>query len=336
MSLVCPNCNYTDTHDADFCSSCGQRFGPSKLTVGQFLKDLVDHVFALETTFFKTLSKIFIPGELTLEYFNGHRKKYYHPLRLYFILLVLHIGVLGGLIPYDKIFKEVTFKANQVLVKENIRKELDSKFSNLRDGASRKYKDSVYTWLAINEEARARDTISNMQFSAFNMKFSQQDLITLSVDSLAKKYQFQDKYFPKLITGQMKKFVTDPKGMILYILGNISWMMIIMLPTLALFMKFLFRWKTRYYIEHLFYLYHWHAASFLLGIILVFFFRNTIVDILPFFFPFVALFGFVAWHRYYQQGLFFTFFKFTVMGILYLVLFSFFIALTALISFSSY
>ena len=73
--------------------------------------------------------------------------------------------MLGGLIPYDKIFKEVTFKANQVLVKENIRKELDSKFSNLRDGTSRKYKDSVYTWLAIDKEARARDTISNMPVS---------------------------------------------------------------------------------------------------------------------------------------------------------------------------
>ena len=94
--------------------------------------------------------------------------------------------------------------------------------------------------------------------------------------------------------------------------------------------------RDRYYIEHLFYLYHWHAASFLLGIILVFFFRNTIVDILPFFFPLVILFGFIAWYRYYKQGLFFTFFKFTVMGILYLVLFSFFIALTAFISFSSY
>lgn len=334
--MLCPNCNFTETHDAEFCSSCGQKFAPYKITIKEFLKDLVDHVFAFETTFFNTIRKIFIPGQLTIDYFKGYRRRYYHPLRLFFVLLVMHLGVLGGLIPYDKIFREITFKANQIQVKENIKKDLDTHFGTKKDPQSLRLKDSVYQWLDLSKEAIARDSLRNVRYSLFDMKIPQNELISLSTDSLARKYHFEGKYFPTVIAGQMKKFTLDPKGMIQFILGNISWMMILMLPILALCMKVLFRRGSRYYIEHLFYLYHWHAAAFLLAIIGVFFFRNTLPEVSPFFLVLIILFGFVAWLRYYKQHWAISGFKFMIMSICYLVLFMFFITFTALVSFSFY
>ncbi|MEO5583425.1 MAG: DUF3667 domain-containing protein, partial [Saprospiraceae bacterium] len=106
--MVCPNCQFVETEDAGFCSKCGQKFGPNKLTIKQFLADLIDHVFNFETNFFHTIKKVFIPGQLTLDFFAGHRKRYYHPLRLFFFLMVIHLGVLGSLIPYDSAFEAIT------------------------------------------------------------------------------------------------------------------------------------------------------------------------------------------------------------------------------------
>lgn len=349
--MVCPNCKFVETTDAAFCSSCGQKFGPGKLTVKEFVQDLFDHVFALETTFFRTLQRIIIPGQLTLDYFNGFRKRYYHPLRLFFVLLVIHLGIVGGLIPYNDIFREVTETTNGILNKHNMRQTLDSLTVTHTDQVSIRAMDSVETWFDLERSVQSTpDTNKNQRRSAQStpdsiksrrysfLKFdgvSAEDVILLSNDSLSAKYKITD-YWTRLLFKQSQKFSLDPKGMIQYVLGNISWMMIIMIPLLAFFMKLLFIRRNRYYIEHLFFLYHWHAFSFVVVSLLVILFRNYLEVAWWPVMLLVLFYGMVAWVRYYKQGIFKSLVKFFTLGVAYIFLFAILLVLTAIISFGFY
>ena len=335
--MVCPNCKYVETTDATFCSSCGQKFGPGKLTIKEYIRDLLDHVFALETTFLRTLRRIFIPGQLTLDYFNGFRKKYYHPLRLFFVLLVLHLGIVGSLIPYNDIFREVNETTNEILNKHHMKQTLDSLNLTHQDQISIRAMDSVATWFDIDRSPpTSKDT--SQKFHISFLKFdgvSPEDIILLSNDSLAAKYKITD-YWTRLLFRQSQKFSLDPKGMIQYLLGNVSWMMIILIPLLAFFMKLLFLRRKRYYIEHLFFLYHWHAFAFLVVSLLVILFRNYLSVAWWPVMLLVIFYGITAWVRYYQQGIIKSLIKFFTMGITYLFLFAILLVVTAIVSFGFY
>jgi hypothetical protein len=332
--MVCANCNFKETEDATFCSQCGQKFGPHKLTLKEFLTDVFDHVLALETNFFRTMRRIFIPGQLTLDYFNGLRKRYYHPLRLFFVLMVIHIGTMGSLIPYNKIFEEVNSRTREIQVMNEIHAKINKIASDHPDKTTRATRDSIKEWLSMDDYVvrDSIDTLTIRKTSIFETNIPPQDIILLSNDSLAAKYHIRD-YWTKLVMRQIQRFSIDPKGMIQYLLGNISWMMLVMIPILAFFMKLLFSKGKRYYIEHLFYLYHWHAAAFLLGTLLVIFARNYIESWGPLFMAVVILFGLIAWKRYYQENWLRTLFKFGSMGVMYICLFALFMGLTSIISF---
>jgi len=335
--MVCPNCNYRETTDAKYCSSCGQTFGADKPTVREFLSDFFDHVLSLDSSFFRTLKKIWIPGQLTIDYFNGLRKRYYHPLRFFFFLLVIHLGVLSGLIPYDRIFDEVNNQTNDILTRHKIRTELARHAESGQTRVSRMAIDSLMSWFNIDtSNAPGPDSIGTRRISVLGFQnLDPEDVVLLPIDSITAKYDISS-FWTTLMVGKAKKFMLDPKGMFRFIIGNFSWMMIVMIPILALFMKVQFLRGKRYLIEHLFFLYHWHAFSFLIVSLLVLLFR----DFIEFFWlpvmVTVILYGLIAWIRYYRQGIIRSVFKFFTLGLAYLVLFSFFIFFTALISFGFY
>jgi Protein of unknown function (DUF3667) len=365
--MICPNCQFVETEDAGFCSKCGQKFGPAKLTITQFIADLIDHVFNLDTNFFHTIKKIFIPGQLTIDFFAGHRKRYYHPLRLFFFLMVIHLGVLGSLIPYDTVFEPVTNETNKVITKHKNKDIIASVAKTHKDRSSQMAIDSAIQWFKLypdtakvrNQKTKAEPSKTdstkiipphadnpNPDFNPdpknngddnfidiFNLgKIPNEDIIMLSNDSLAKKYNL-DQYWKRLAFRQVQKFYLDPKGLIGFILGNISWMMIVMIPILAVIMKLLFFRRKRYYIEHLFFLYHWHAFAFLFGTVLVLFFRNYLQFIYGPFVGLVIVFGFFGWKRYYKQGMIKSLIKFCMMGFSYFFLFIILMMLTGVISF---
>lgn len=335
--MVCPNCNYRETTDAKYCSSCGQTFGANKPTVKEFFHDFFDHILSLDSGFFRTLKKIWIPGQLTIDYFNGLRKRYYHPLRLFFFLLVIHLGVLGGLIPYDRIFEEINNQTNDILTRQKIRTELARHTESGQNRVSRMALDSLMSWFNIDTSGNSRpDSLNSLRISVLGFQnLDPEDVVLLPIDSIVAKYKVSS-FWTKLMIGQVKKFMLDPKGMVRFIIGNISWMMIVMIPILALFMKVQFLRGKRYLIEHLFFLYHWHAFSFLIVSLLVLLFRNFIEAAWVPVLVTVILYGLIAWIRYYRQGIFRSVFKFFTLGMVYIILFFFFIFFTALISFGFY
>ena len=73
---ICPNCNNTLPSEAKFCPTCSQKVRSGKITVKEFLQEFVDNVFNLDSKFFQTIGALFIPGKLTLKYFEGKRNQF--------------------------------------------------------------------------------------------------------------------------------------------------------------------------------------------------------------------------------------------------------------------
>lgn len=85
----CTNCG--DPRTATYCANCGeQQPGHHDLTVKHFLHELVHEMLHLDGKLWRTL-KVLVryPGQLTVEYFAGQKKRSIGPLRLFLTFFAL-------------------------------------------------------------------------------------------------------------------------------------------------------------------------------------------------------------------------------------------------------
>jgi Protein of unknown function (DUF3667) len=96
-SISCRNCGAPAP--GKYCPSCGQETALHPPTVWEFVHHFITHYVAAEGKLWATLAKLLAPGRLTLEYLQGRRARYIHPLRLYLtfsVILFLVIKLSGA------------------------------------------------------------------------------------------------------------------------------------------------------------------------------------------------------------------------------------------------
>ena len=84
--LICPNCEQPlpQAPPVRHCPNCGQETHLHPPSFGEFLHEFIGHYVALEGALWKTLwLLLFRPGQLTLAYLRGQRRRYILPLRVY-------------------------------------------------------------------------------------------------------------------------------------------------------------------------------------------------------------------------------------------------------------
>lgn len=99
FSTQCLNC------EADlagpFCAQCGQKAGPSGVSLRYLIGQLIGETFELDGRVPRTmLHFLFKPGLLTLEYMAGRRRMYTAPLRLFLAMGALWVVVMFSLTQY--------------------------------------------------------------------------------------------------------------------------------------------------------------------------------------------------------------------------------------------
>lgn len=93
---ACRNCG--SVAEGRFCPQCGQETAQHPPSTAEFLHEFVGHYVALEGALWKTLRALLSPGRLTLEYFEGRRRRYVAPLRLYLtasLVFFLAVKIVG-------------------------------------------------------------------------------------------------------------------------------------------------------------------------------------------------------------------------------------------------
>ncbi len=337
----CLNCGQAFPGDAKYCPNCGQKNTDGRLTIGELLHEFSDAIFNVDSQIFRTLAALFIPGKLTLEYFKGRHKRYVHPIRLFLVVTVALIAAITFTIKDkdinieqwgDKVEKGYerhlflsdfdTTKANTAAYFKNplVDAALDSLSKNLVQKRDSSYKDSL--------------DLSQV-FSFFGEKYPQiarKDYVELPVDSLLKKYRIEG-FLRKMAFQQQLKFLKQGNNFIPYIIGNASWMALLMMPFLALILKIFYIRRKYYYVEHLIFSFQMHAFVFLMAIFLILFTKHFSGWIIPVIIGGVAFYLLVSMKRVYQQKWWKTILKFGLVNLMYFILLNLFIVLTFVVSF---
>jgi len=341
---ICPNCNNTLPSEAKFCPTCSQKVRSGKITVREFLKDFIDNVFNLDSKLFQTLGGLLIPGKLTTQFFAGKRKSYAPPIRLFLVMLIGFLTCFSYVIDKQGDHSEDTdtieygrgkiVEKNMLNWMDSTRNKIGQEFPN----------DSAHLFLIDTFLTQFKETVPrklkthaypfyDKETGWFKVKeFKAEDVVALSEEQFIEKYKLQD--FPNsTIAKRMIKFSRDPNGLNRFFLGSFTWMAFLLVPFMALVLKFFYSRKQYYYIEHLIFLFHVHAFAFLTGIILfgmqgwLMVWMHNLIGILT------GVYLVMAFKNVYKQSWVKTFFKIFLFLIIYMLALSFFMILFLLFSF---
>lgn len=84
----CSNCAQPlPAPDVIFCPHCGQKNSDGRVSLRDFLGRFFQHFTHLDNKFVRTVHDLFVPGKMTGIYFRGKRKRYPHPVQLFFIVM---------------------------------------------------------------------------------------------------------------------------------------------------------------------------------------------------------------------------------------------------------
>lgn len=346
----CPNCHYPLPHYGEFCSNCGQRYTDGRVPLKYLLQDFLDNVLNIDSKFFRTTWSLTSPGKLTNEFFKGHHKRYASPGRLFFVATVVHFAVLGFLIN-DRLSSGLGEWIEDGKREAYVRPILDS-LQNEREKLNAQFPnqplvDEVFDSVLTHLGGTKRDSQS-VEYMAFGndwlpeitpVVFSTQELYSKSPAELADEKKITGK-LDRLIFQQVVKLVTHADDFGPYALGQLVWMVILMMPALALILKLLYVRRKRYFVEHLVFSFHYHAFSFWIVsiMLLVMTWTNgwdneTAAAIIPSLVVFgIMIYLFIAMRRVYKQGFFKTFIKYNILNFAYMMIFSLFLALTLAVS----
>lgn len=91
----CQNCHYPIAELDKFCPNCGQQNTGADVSLHDLWHELTHYFTHVDNKIFVTLRDLLIPGKLTDEFFKGHRKRYIHPINLFFVVGVILPFVTG-------------------------------------------------------------------------------------------------------------------------------------------------------------------------------------------------------------------------------------------------
>ena len=339
----CRNCKELLPEKAWYCPACGQKNTDGKISIKEFLHEIADALFNIDSKIFRTLRLLFVPGKLTNEYFVGRRKTYAHPFRLFFFLGIVFFTLLSILT--SRYSDNDLARASETLYKEDAYQlRAFQQVDTLAQRMVNDFKDpilakSVFDSLKIKMDriAPEKDSIGfgyvslneGMGLQQNNIKMSKIDLLEFNGEELMSKYGITDP-FEKFTLLQVLRVTAHLDEFVPQLIQQFIWTFLMMLIILGFILKLIYIRGKRYYVEHLIFSFHFHAFTFvlmILGCIAFFvapsFAENNLPKILGGIFIIGTIYFFLAMKYVYKQGWIKTFFKFGFLNFSYLFLFIF-------------
>jgi len=319
--IICPNCGAEEV--GKFCPNCGQSNKDFNKPLKEIGGDLLDSI-NLDIRLINTLIPFFTkPGFLTQEYFNGKRKRYVPPMRMYMFFSILFFFLVQ--------YMDTDKRNDLVQVEGNI------SLNDLSLSLSKDVSDS----LDISDQIIKMDidTLSNK--GEFLMNGLSPKVITqIDIDTLSNKDDvvingFSAKDREKIIT-EVSKDTSTPAPIKEAIIGGmnafdkkemfidkffkyLSYVLFLLMPVFALILAMIL-WKSRkLYVHHLIFSINFH--SFIFGfssvmIILDKIIPESISEYLMYLWWGIPIYLLIGIIRFYKRKLVGAFFK--VLGSLFI------------------
>ena len=299
----CGNCGATLM--GPYCFDCGQHRHESARSVSALFEDAWHVATHVDGRFWQTLYiLLFKPGKLTKEYFAERRARYLPPVRLYLVLSVLFFA-----------FGFVTPKI-------------------VRTPPSVAPAGAAAPTAAPSDSAEDRD-------EAGKISAKEKSRVTRFGTANCDDFHSSFTWLQNALRQSCVRNKEDHGASVEHaFFANMPKMMFVFVPMMALVMLILYWRPRRYYVEHLVFFIHSHAAVFLLLLIQALFswiaFWLAWRAFKEWVFLIITVYGvwyvYRAMRVYYGQGRLLTFAKLCVVSLTYLVGFSLTVAATGLLS----
>jgi hypothetical protein len=296
----CGNCGATLM--GPYCYNCGQHAHESARSISALTHDAWHLATHIDGRFWQSLYILLLkPGKLTKEYFAERRARYLPPVRLYLVLSVLFFAF--GLATPAKHSVPPTAAAANAAAPSN----------------------------AAPEEAAAEKVPAAKKKSRKSiLRISNCDNIITSIPGM------QD-----FMRQACARNPDDYAELVEHaFVANIPKMMFVFVPMMALVMLILYWWPKRYYVEHLVFFLHSHAAIFLLLLIQALLgwvafwlawstFRGWVIAVISLY---SVWYVYRAMRVYYGQGRALTLTKLSLVGLAYFIGFCITLLVTLIVS----
>lgn len=351
----CLNCGYPFSGYEIYCPECGQKNKGDKLTFGSFIKEVFNGFISWDAKFWTTIIPLLIkPGKVSKDYVEGKRQRYSNPFRFYLTVSILFFLIVGLTSNYQR-FQDLrsgkttngingtSFKTNQngILVQNNDF-NLDSIQEQVYKQIEReeRIKDSLNLLTKNNSiSEKEKDSIIGGNNNGINIGFGDSDKMgkymlfhkknpsatpSEALDSLNIEQTFANRFWYSR-AGFMNKMLSDKEASTNFykqMLSYASVALFVLLPLFTLFLKLIYIRRKFTYVEHLVFVFHIQTVFFLLFSIfyLISIANSNAEKIIPLFLGIFLIYLFIAIKKFYQQGIFKTFFKFLLANFFYVIL----------------
>lgn len=320
----CLNCEKPFQEGDKFCAECGQKKSRQPLHLKDVLFQTFITVFNLDNTFLRSVFLLRTPWKLTQNFVAGKRTPYYHPARMFLVLLFILFSLISV---FYTSFSDITIGSDFYLTKNDyIKKDsLDSIFTKMN--LSNKEKDQHYRAI-FGKDKIPYDTIRFDPFMALDAEAVSKKPILLkevlfeSHNSLLNKYEING-FLNRLFVKRSMKLYVQNDDFISFFLKNVLWALPICLVFTALVLLLFYFRRSFYYMEHLTLLLHIHSSAIIIFILLLLLERAlpNLLDDWVWKYIGLSILGLslFSFKNYYKQNWMKTIIKFTITFLIYFV-----------------
>ena len=240
----CPNCNATVY--GPFCAECGQETDIGVLKLRDFSHEYFQHFVTLEGRLWRTLWLLLVqPGQLTVEFIAGRRRRYVRPLPLYlslsFLLFLVVTFLSIDLLQMDDL------PANGIQVGTPNKAQLERHLNEKDSGALRI--DLGKTAGENGKESAGADALPPLSKIQMDLNLPEW------LKPISKRYY-----------ESFQRWNADPKGQIARLkplfMARLPYAVFLLVPLFALNTKLHYFRRRRLYAEHFLFALHLHAFVF--------------------------------------------------------------------------
>ena len=360
-SPACMNCG--TTLQGPFCYYCGQ---PDKNLMRFFpvlMRELLEDTLDFDSRFMRTLKPLlFKPGKLTRDYLDGRRFRYVPPLRLYIFSSIafffLAAMLTGDVIKFngDDVETNIDDTGVTIQIAPGEEEELQEALQKL-DEVNPGLADQVNE--QISQARQQQDEELDAGHDEEDGKEDGEDVININGKPWDRETNpFVIDWMPDWVNDWVndeieespkkgKEIAANPDIMKDKVFEVLPATMFVLLPIVALLLKFWYLFAKKYYVEHLIYALHSHSFIFVTALLMLLFGElaewlepsgsgrvNTAVELLNIAFGvWIPVYVFISLRRVYRQGWFLTSAKYVLIGSSYVLLLGLTSAFVALLSF---
>lgn len=282
----CPNCAAFLPGEAVFCPQCGQKQTHLHHSAWEVAVEFLESHLNLNSRLLVTLGKLVKnPGLLALDYVQGRRARYLSPVRLFlFLSLLLLAGlVVGPTVGLHSLYPREKLKA--LLFLDSLRNHPPDTAILFSAQSRRGICDSLLRRQHKNWEAALDSAVKELQniradsldiaFEEKTIKIPLEDLILLSEDEILNKYQIKG-FWPRVLLRKTARLLHDTdKFFIDFIQSKLWWVIVLMIPLMALALRLVFGKSPYYFAEHLVLSFYYHNIVLLTTLPILFWPREV-------------------------------------------------------------